>query len=151
MLGPGGLVGNLDGRVRIPAVAQQARRQIARGADVVLIVGLPGSERDRIELLPDGVRQVVEPFELHAVDDDRRPLVETDREVDRVLRVVQLDVGAHDARVGIAPVVIERLQPFEICFELRSIEVVLGRPRQPSALLRRQHGAKPRIVERRIA
>ena len=68
--------------------------------------------------------------------------------VDRVLFVVQLDVEAGHARIGIPAVGVKRLDPLQVRVEARPVEVRLSAPGQLGALARGERVAQARGVHR---
>jgi hypothetical protein len=89
----------------------------------------------------------IESDEVDRRDLDRLPLGDRDRDVDRILLVVQFDVETGHARIRIPAVRIERLNSLQVGVEASTIEERLLSPGQPVALVRRERRPKPRDVD----
>lgn len=86
--------------LRIAVVTQQSRRQIPRRPDLVRIMRNAHPDRGVVQQRAGGIGKVREPLETHGLDENRRAFLDADRQVDRILLVVELDVDAGDAGAG---------------------------------------------------
>ena len=134
-------------RVGIAVIAQLVERQLVGRDDELAVARLPDLEGQVFFHLRQVVRRDdVEAGEVDRFDRDRFALGDGDRQVDRVLLVVELDVESCDARVGEAAIGVEGLNPLQVGIESRTIEVGLLAPRDPRALMRRERGLQARFV-----
>ena len=104
-------------------VLQLVHRHLVGRDHELAIAGLPDLQRyPFLQVVEMGRRDVLEAGEIDRLDEHRRAFVNGDGQIDLILLVVQLDVEAGDARVGVAAVGVERLHPLQIGVEARPIE-----------------------------
>src|SRR6185295_3697888 len=93
-------------------------------------------------------RDDFEADEVDRRDSSRFPFGDRDRDIDRILLVVELCVEARHTRIRISAIGVERLDPLHVGFKPRTIEVELAAPEKFPALPRRERTPQPRLLDR---
>src|SRR5262245_55050190 len=135
-----------DTGIGMAVVSELVDGHLVRGDDERAVARLAGLDRKpRLETVQAIGGNVFEPGEVDRGDENRIAFRDADGDRDLVLRVVELYVEPGDARVRIAAIGVERLDPLQVGIESSAVEVVLAAPGKLRALACRERAAQARL------